>query len=89
MVNAFSFAFKNMSQVLKKQIMNELPHIGELIRRELRRQGRSNMWLSEQIACNPRTVSKIFKKQYIDTCQLWQISKALGYDFFKIYSELL
>ena len=69
--------------------MNELPHIGELIRQELRRQGRSNVWLSEQISCNPRTVSKIFKKQYIDTYQLWQISKALDYDFFKVYSELL
>ena len=89
MVNAFFIAFKNKSQVLNKHIMNELPHIGELIRRELRRQGRSNVWLSEQISCNPRTISKIFKKHYIDTCQLWQISKALSYDFFKVYSELL
>lgn len=77
------------AKVPNKQFMNELPHIGELIRRELRRQGRSNVWLSEQIACNPRTVSKIFKKHYIDTCQLWQISKTLGYDFFKVYSEML
>ena len=69
--------------------MNELPHIGELIRKELRRQGRSNVWLSQQIHCNQRTISKIFKKQYIDTCQLWQISKALNHDFFKVYSDLL
>lgn len=83
------FHLPKRAKVPNKQFMNELPHIGELIRQELRRQGRSNVWLSEQIACNPRTISKIFKKQYIDTCQLWQISKALDYDFFKVYSELL
>jgi len=69
--------------------MNELPHIGEAIRAELKRQGRSNVWLAQQLSCNPRTISKIFHKHYIDTYQLWQISKALDYDFFKLYSELL
>ncbi len=69
--------------------MKEIPHIGELIRLELKRQGRSNVWLSKQISCNPRTISKIFKKQYIDTFQLWQISIALNHDFFRAYSELI
>ncbi len=69
--------------------MNELPHIGEAIRAELKRQGRSNTWLAQQLSCNPRTISKIFQKRYIDTCQLWQISKALGFDFFQLYSDLL
>ena len=69
--------------------MNELPYIGELIKQEMRRQGRSNVWLSQQISCNPRTISKIFKKHYIDTFQLWQISKALNHDFFKMYTDLL
>ena len=69
--------------------MNELPHIGEAIRAELKRQGRSNIWLAQQLSCNPRTISKIFHKHYIDTYQLWQISKALDYDFFELYSELL
>ena len=69
--------------------MNELPHIGDVIRAELKRQGRSNVWLAQQLSCNPRTISKIFQKRYIDTCQLWQISKALDCDFFQVYSELL
>lgn len=69
--------------------MNELPHIGEAIRAELKRQGRSNVWLAQQLSCNPRTISKIFHKRYIDTYQLWQISKALNHDFFHLYSELL
>ena len=69
--------------------MDELPHIGEQIRVELKRQGRSNVWLAQQLSCNPRTISKIFHKRYIDTFQLWQISKALDYDFFQLYSKLL
>lgn len=73
----------------KSNGMDELPHIGERIRAELKRQGRSNIWLAQQLSCNPRTISKIFHKHYIDTCQLWQISKALDYDFFQLYSESL
>lgn len=69
--------------------MNELPHIGEHIRAELKRQGRSNVWLAQRLSCNPRTISKIFQKHYIDTHQLWQISKALDHDFFGLYSDLL
>ena len=87
MVSAFLLLLR--AKFLTGKIMNELPHIGELIRQELRRQGRSNVWLSEQIPCTQRTVSKIFTKHYIDTYQRWQISKALGYDFFKAYSDLL
>lgn len=87
MVSAFLLLIR--AKFLIGKTMNELPHIGELIRQELRQQGRSNVWLSQQIHCNQRTISKIFKKQYIDTCQLWQISKALNHDFFKVYSDLL
>lgn len=65
------------------------PHIGELIRQELKRQGRTNIWLAAQLSCNPRTISKIFHKQYIDTYLLFRISKILEHDFFKVYSELL
>lgn len=62
-------------------------HIGNLIRDELRRQGRTNEWFADQIGVNIRTVNKIFLKQTIDTLQLYQISKALDTDFFKVYSE--
>ena len=73
----------------RASVMNELPHIGEAIRAELKRQGRSNIWLAQQLSCNPRTISKIFHKHFIDTYHLWQISKALDFDFFCLYSELL
>ena len=65
------------------------PHIGALIREELRRQQKTNVWLARQIGVAPRTVNKIFDKEHIDTYQLLRISRCLHTDFFKIYSDLL
>ena len=64
-------------------------HIGKMIRTELHKQGRSNVWLAKQLSCHPRTIGKIFQKQFIDTHQLLRISKALQHDFFKYYSDLM
>ena len=63
--------------------------IGSMIRDELRRQGKTNRWLADAIHVNTRTVNKIFNKKDIDTRQLMMISRALGVDFFKFYSEEL
>lgn len=63
--------------------------IGQIIRDELRRQGKTNHWLASQIHVNPRTVNKIFLKDAIDTHQLFLISKALDIDFFKYFSDAL
>lgn len=72
-----------------KYFTMELFQIGQIIKQELRRQGRTNTWLAEQIHVNPRTINKIFLKNVIDTQQLLIISKALNYDFFSLYSDLL
>ncbi|MBO6118449.1 MAG: helix-turn-helix transcriptional regulator [Bacteroidales bacterium] len=69
--------------------MNKNIHIGEIIKDELRRQGKTNSWFAEQLNVNPRTVNKIFLKSVIDTQQLFLISKALDVDFFRYYSENL
>ena len=63
--------------------------IGQIIREELRRQGRTNEWLAERINVHPRTIQKIFLKPTIDTQQLLAISQALGVDFFHVYSEYI
>lgn len=63
--------------------------IGQIIREELRRQGRTNEWLADRIHVHPRTVQKIFVKASIDTQQLLAISQALGVDFFQLYSSVL
>lgn len=69
--------------------MKAIIHIGQLIREELRRQGRNNRWLAQRINVNIRTVNKIFEKTFIDTQQLTLISEALGVDFFRYYSDAL
>jgi len=69
--------------------MSEVIHIGSIIREELRRQGKTNGWLARTINVHPRTINKIFLKSVIDTEQLLQISRAMGVDFFRLYSELL
>ncbi len=63
--------------------------IGQIIREELRRHGKTNHWLADQIHVNPRTINKIFLKNTIDTHQLLLLSKALEVDFFRFYSDAL
>lgn len=69
--------------------MDEKLHIGQIIREELRRQSKTNKWFAQELNLNPRTINKLFQKQYIDTAQLLQISEVLKVDFFKYYSEKL
>ncbi|MBQ5890936.1 MAG: helix-turn-helix transcriptional regulator [Bacteroidales bacterium] len=69
--------------------MDEELHIGHIIREELRRQGKTNKWFAQELNLNPRTINKLFQKQYIDTAQLLQISEVLNVDFFKYYSDKL
>jgi plasmid maintenance system antidote protein VapI len=64
-------------------------HIGHLIREELRRQGRTNQWLADQLSVERCTVQRLFNKPSIDTQQLFRISKILGKDMFFHYSQSL
>lgn len=63
--------------------------IGQYIEQELRRQGKSAAWLSEEIGCNRTNIYKIFHRYSIDSELLLRISKALGQNFFKPYEDLL
>ena len=64
-------------------------HIGNLIRDELRRQGHTNQWLADQIGVTPRTLQKLFNKSSLDTQLLFNISRVLGVDLFRCYSDSL
>ena len=64
-------------------------HIGHLIRAELRRQSRTNLWLASQIGVTERTLQRIFNKPSIDTQQLLLICKILQVDLFCNYSQIL
>ncbi len=70
----------------KKQYQENL-HIGRLIKSELIRQGRSITWLSTQINCTRENLYKVFRRSWIYTDLLFEISRALNHDFFKDCSE--
>ena len=62
-------------------------HLGNLIKAELTRQGRSITWLATQVDCSRENLYKVFRHKWIYTDLLLQICEALDYDFFKICSE--
>ena len=64
-------------------------HIGHIIRDELRRQGRTNQWLAEQIGMSSRNLWRIYNKPSIDTQTLFHISKMLNTNLFQPYLDAL
>ncbi len=64
-----------------------MPHIGKLIKEELERQERTPTWLARKINCERPNVYYIFRQQSINTDLLMQISRALNFDFFSMFSE--
>ena len=67
--------------------MQEEPHIGHLIKAELRKQGRTISWLASQLGYSRQNVYKLFERRWIYTDLLLKISDIMGHDFFKCYSE--
>ena len=62
-------------------------HIGNLIKSELAKQGRSITWLSSQVNCTRENLYKVFRRSWIYTDLLFEISEALNHDFFKDCSD--
>lgn len=64
-------------------------HIGKIIERVLREQGRSVSWFAKQICCERTNVYSIFNRSSIDTDLLVRISNVLSYDFFNEYRKIV
>lgn len=64
-------------------------HIGKIIERELRDQGRTVTWFARSLYCDRTNVYKIFQRESVDSEMLYRISKILSHDFFKYYSREL
>lgn len=64
-------------------------HIGQSIRRELARQGRTITWLAGEVHCTRENLYRLFRHSWISTDTLFEISEALQHDFFKECSEQL
>lgn len=62
-------------------------HIGQLIERTLKEQGRTVTWFAGQLCCTRPNVYKIFKKDNMDIKLLVRISDILQVDFFSMYSR--
>ena len=63
--------------------------IGELIKRELKKQGKTSVWLAGELGCHRTNVYKIYDRSTIDSGMLFHISQLLKVDFFKLYSDAL
>ena len=64
-------------------------HIGKLIREQVEKQDKTVVWLAEQLSCSRTNIYKIYERPSIDTGLLLRISKVLGYNFFRLYTEKL
>lgn len=69
--------------------MAESIHIGQIIHKELRQQGRTVAWLSQQLNTSRMACYRMFHNYSIDTQVLYRISRLLGRDFFAEYSSIL
>lgn len=72
-----------------KDKINTTVVIGELIKQELKRQGKTSVWLSNELGCHRTNIYKVYGRSTIDTGMLFHICKLLKVDFFKLYSEAL
>lgn len=59
--------------------------IGALIRKELRHQQKTVVWLAHELSCSRNNVYKIFQSQSISTHELLRISLILNRNFFEYY----
>lgn len=64
-------------------------HIGQCIREQVERQGRTSVWLARELGCHRTNLYKIYDKRTIDTGILLRISRILNYDFFRLYTDEL
>lgn len=64
-------------------------HIGDLIKQELKNQGRTITWLANQLGYSRQNMYKLFERQWIYTDLLLKICNVMDYDFFSHYSQCL
>lgn len=62
-------------------------HIGSEIKRVLDEKGITPDWLAKKISTSRRNLYDILTRDEVSTNQLAQISKALEYDFFALYTS--
>lgn len=73
--------------------INDVPeselHLGQLLKAELKKQGRTAVWLAKQVNCTPENIYKAFRSQWITPSLLFRICQAIEHDFFRDCSKCL
>lgn len=64
-------------------------HIGSEIRKVLEKNGTTPDWLAGQINTSRRNIYDILNREEINTGQLFEISKALDFNFFELYQTVV
>lgn len=66
---------------------NQTIHLGNMIKRELKSQGRSVSWLARIIRMERSSIYKIFERNSLDVALLIRISIVMDHDFFADVSK--
>ena len=69
--------------------MNDIAHIGELIKQKLKEQERSVAWLARQLSTDRSNLRRTLQYPDVHVSVIKRISDILGHDFFKDCSALL
>ena len=69
--------------------MNKVLHIGKLIQKKLKDEGRTTSWFARKMRCTPSSIHKICQKPHIHSELLLRISLVLDCDFFAYYSDFI
>lgn len=77
------------AMVQKQGMAKTKVHIGNMIRRKLKEQGRSVTWFASAIHSDRSNTYKMLKRESIDLALLMYISELLHYDFLRECSEAL
>ena len=62
-------------------------HVGELIKERLKEEGKSVVWLAQELGCHRTNVYNIFEKNSLDTNIIRRISIIMRHNFFDYLQE--
>ena len=62
-------------------------HIGKVLQQKLKEEGKTVVWLANELGCHRTNVYNLFDKYSIDTQLLQRLSIILKFNFFSLYEE--
>ena len=81
----YNYCLHHYNRVVSPELGPSDLNIGNIIHNKLREMHISHKELADKLGLDPSTVSKILKKEWIDTGKLVMISEAISYNFFEEY----